>query len=515
MSRRVVGDRYELEALPLARGGMGEVWVGRDVKLEREVAVKFLRLPDGTPDDELVRRFVRESRITARLEHPGIPAVYDVGTDEDRPYLVMQRIHGSTVADVVAENGPLPIGWAAAIAAQVCAVLTVAHRASLVHRDLKPSNLMFCPDGTVKVLDFGLAVALDLADISHITRTGQTIGTPAYMAPEQVMAALSGPQSDLYALGCCLHEMLTGRQTFGGPTPYSVMNKQVGERPSAIRRTRSDVPGELDELVLELLEKQPDDRPDSAEVVFERLKPFVKGLGPLAPVLRTTDGYDAVRMYAAVLAEVDSGVHTREVGRPPEVSVKVPTEQFSRGRLDHARQQATELIGQSRFSQAAQVLDAVAGPATQALGAADPAVVSLRLELANVLFEGGDYRSAAPVYRRLGMELAEHHGPDSDLVFRCRLQEATCRALIGETNEAITQLQALLEDETRVFGSADARTLELRRQIGLLQLGAGRVPEATRVLAALAADLERLHGHDHPLTEKVRGLLDGIRQREE
>src|SRR4051812_49194115 len=130
MSRRVVGGRYELEALPLARGGMGEGWVGRDVKLEREVAVKFLRLPDGATDQELVRRFVRESRITARLEHPGIPAVYDVGTDEDLPYLVMQRIHGSTVADVIAENGPLPISWAAAIAAQVCAVLTVAHRAS-------------------------------------------------------------------------------------------------------------------------------------------------------------------------------------------------------------------------------------------------------------------------------------------------------------------------------------------------------------------------------------------------
>ncbi|TDW90880.1 serine/threonine protein kinase [Kribbella pratensis] len=513
MSRRVIGGRYELEALPLARGGMGEVWVGRDVRLEREVAVKFLRLPDGAPDEELVRRFVRESRITARLEHPGIPAVYDVGTDDDRPYLVMQRVHGSTVADVIAENGPLPIDWAAAIAAQVCAVLTAAHRASLVHRDLKPGNLMFSPDGTVKVLDFGLAVALDLADISHITRTGQTIGTPAYMAPEQVMAALSGPRSDLYALGCCLHEMLTGRQTFGGPTPYSVMNKQVSERPVATRHTRSDVPAELDSLVLELLEKQPDDRPDSAEVVFERLRPFVKDLGPLTPVLRTTDGYDAVRMYAAVLAQVTPGVRPR-AAKGPEARIEPHGVQFSRGRLDRARQEATELIDQSRFSQAAQVLDAVAGPATQALGAADPAVLSLRHELANVLFEGGDYRNAAPVYRRLAMDIAEHNGHDSELVFRCRLQEATCRALIGETNEAIAQLKALLEDMTRVHGATDAGSLDLRQQIGLLLLGSGRVPEATGVFAALSADLEQLHGHDHPLTAKIQGLLDGVRQRE-
>jgi hypothetical protein len=513
VSRRVVGGRYELEELPLARGGMGEVWVGRDVKLEREVAVKFLRVPDGTPDEELVRRFVRESRITARLEHPGIPAVFDVGTDEDRPYLVMQRIQGSTIADVIAENGPLPIGWAAAIAAQVCAVLTVAHRASLVHRDLKPGNLMFCPDGTVKVLDFGLAVALDLADISQITRTGQTIGTPAYMAPEQVMAALSGPSSDLYALGCCVHEMLMGKQTFGGPTPYSVMNKQVGERPMATRRTRSEVPAELDQLVLELLEKQPDDRPDSAEVVFERLQPFVKDLGPLPPVLRTTDGYDAVRMYAAVIAQVTRGV-AYKADVTPVRQTEAHADLFSRGRLDRAREQAAELIAQSRFSQAAQVLDAVAGPATEALGPADSAVVSLRLELANALFEGGDYRNAAPVYRRLGKDVAKHDGPDSELAFRCRLQDATCRALIGETDDAIRQLQTLLNDLTRVSGPTDSRTLDLRQQIGLLHLGAGRVAEATQILAALSIDLEKLHGQDHPLTAKVRGLLNGIRQRE-
>src|SRR5699024_5788851 len=144
--------------MPIARGGMGEVWEGRDTKLDREVAIKFVRFPDGIVDDELVRRFVRESRITARLRHPGVPAVFDVGTHEDRPFLVMQRIHGISVADLVAEQGPLPIGWASAIAAQTCSVLATAHHASLIHRDLKPSNLVLEPDGTVKVLDFGLAV---------------------------------------------------------------------------------------------------------------------------------------------------------------------------------------------------------------------------------------------------------------------------------------------------------------------------------------------------------------------
>ena len=128
---------------------MGEVWFGRDVRLDRPVAVKFVRLPEGEPDD-YVRRFVRESRITARLEHPGVPAVYDVGTHEQRPYLVMQRIRGISLKALLADHGPLPVGWVAAVAAQVCAVLSAAHRASLVHRDLKPSNLMMEPDGTVK-----------------------------------------------------------------------------------------------------------------------------------------------------------------------------------------------------------------------------------------------------------------------------------------------------------------------------------------------------------------------------
>jgi serine/threonine protein kinase len=156
----LLNSRYEMNPLPVAGGTMGQVWFGRDTVLDREVAVKFVRFGVGGRDEELVRRFRREARITARLEHPGVPAVYDCGEQNGRPYLVLQRIRGVSVADLIAEHGgPLPFGWAAAIAAQVCAVLAAAHRAGLVHRDLKPGNLMLEPDGTVKVLDFGLAVA--------------------------------------------------------------------------------------------------------------------------------------------------------------------------------------------------------------------------------------------------------------------------------------------------------------------------------------------------------------------
>lgn len=509
--RTLIGGRYELEQ-PLARGGMGEVWVGRDIKLDREIAVKFIRFPEGKPDDELVRRFVRESRITARLQHPGVPAVFDVGTHDGRPFLVMQRVRGISVSDLIAEHERLPIGWAAAIASQTCAVLTAAHQASLVHRDLKPANLMLEPDGTIKVLDFGLAVALDLPEMSQITRSGQTIGTPAYMAPEQVMAAMSGPQSDLYTVGCTLHEMLTGRQLFSGSTAYAVMNKQVDQRPRSVRQFRQDVPAGLDELVSELLEKKPEDRPASAQVVYERLLPYVKELTPIPGALRPPAIPSPVRMYTAVVNRTFDT--TKREPPAAQTSEQRPHHELpasiTRREIERARTEAGSLVRQSRYSQAAEILGAATISARRVFGAVDSDVVSLRLEWANVLFEGGDYRRAGPAYQGLAKDLKHRDAPDSGLVFRCRLQNATCHALIGDTSLALRALDRLLADELRVFGPDDPRTLELRHQIGLLQLGAGRRTAARTTLSDLLNDLARLHGSEHSAVAKVRDLVRGI-----
>ena len=308
------GGRYELESLPLPGGAMGEVWPGHDVKLDREIVVKFIRLPRGTPDeDHLRRRFRRESRITARLTHPGVPAVYDVGVEDGRPFIVMQRVHGISVADLIAEHGPLPVGWAAAIAAQVCAVLTAAHHESLVHRDLKPSNLMVEPNGAVKVLDFGLAVAPTAADYSRITETGEFPGTPAYMAPEQVEARNSEPATDLYALGCTLHEMLTGERLFADPAPSTVMRRHVKEAPAPLRSVRADVPAEMERLVLDLLEKKPQDRPDGAAAVYRRLLPMLIGLNPLVGAVAAHALTDSIRLYAAVLSTLPTPATTEEI----------------------------------------------------------------------------------------------------------------------------------------------------------------------------------------------------------
>ncbi|MGW4488637.1 serine/threonine-protein kinase [Amycolatopsis sp. NPDC004368] len=291
----LIADRYEVDELPLGRGGMGAVHRGHDRHLDRRVAIKLLRLPGR--DEELEERFAREARILATIDHPGVPTLYDFGTHDDRLFQVMQFVEGVSVADLLAEHGPLPVPWAAAIAAQTAAVLSAAHARSVCHRDLKPANLMLCPDGSVKVLDFGLAVLRE-ADVARFTRAGQLLGTPSYMAPEQIQRGLAEPRSDLYALGCALHEMLTGRQLFTGPTAYAVFEKQVKDAPPAV----AGVPAALNALLAATLAKDPAHRPAGADELFAHLGPFVRDLPPLPGFLHPAPS--PARMYARVMAQV-------------------------------------------------------------------------------------------------------------------------------------------------------------------------------------------------------------------
>ncbi|MBU2668293.1 serine/threonine-protein kinase [Actinoplanes bogorensis] len=515
MPGRTLGDgRYELQS-PLARGGMGEVWLGHDTRLDREIAVKFIRVRSGETEQEDLRRFLREAKITARLEHPGVPAVYDAGTDEQgRPFLVMQRVHGLSIADFIAEQGPLPIGWASAIAAQTCSVLAAAHAASLVHRDLKPGNLMLEPSGCVKVLDFGLAVAPTLADFSRITMTGQPIGTPAYMAPEQVEANLSEPATDLYALGCTLHEMLSGDHVFTGPTTYSVMTQQVKDRPPRLRSMRPDIPAEVERLVLDLLQKRPEDRPASALDVYDRLAPFAADLGPLPGVLAAPGQPSPVRMYAELVSRVSRSPTANCVSSPEPVTVAEPAREaaaVTRHDLAQARNDARQLAQESRFSQAAELLSDTELAARQVFGNVDKDVVRIRYELATALFEGGDYHRAAPVFEALAEDLDAGAVISPDLLFDCRVKQAICHAMTGRGGQALGELDALLADRRAAHGAEDPRTLDLRKQIALLQLQSGHHQQARRTLSGLLSDVRRLPGGTKPSPAEVADLLASIR----
>jgi serine/threonine protein kinase len=297
VQQTVLAGRYELTS-PLGRGGMGQVWEAADTRLDRRVAVKLLNEQSLAGDaSDLVRRFAREAAITAGLRHPGVPVVYDVGTYENGLFLVLELVRGSTIADLVAEQGPLPVAWAAGIAAQVAAVLVSAHERSYVHRDIKPQNVMVTPDGTVKVLDFGVAAVLDQAGISRITRTGEAIGTPAYMAPEQLHSLPATPRTDLYALGCVLYEMLAGVPVFAADSPAGLMHMHLQQAPPML--ARSDMHPELGHLLLRLLDKEPARRPDARET-HTRLLPYITSPGRLGDL----DPRGGLHLYSQALVRL-------------------------------------------------------------------------------------------------------------------------------------------------------------------------------------------------------------------
>ncbi|WP_068899122.1 serine/threonine-protein kinase [Planomonospora sphaerica] len=514
----VIADRYEVDH-PVGKGGMGEVYSGHDRQLDRKVAIKFIRFTGGLPAEELERRFLREARIMARLDHPGTLAIYDAGSFDDprsgerRLFEVMQFVRGSTIADLLAEIGPLPIGWVAGIGAQVCAVLQAAHDLSILHRDLKPSNLMICPDGNVKVLDFGLAVFTD-PQFTRYTRSGQAMGTPHYMSPEQVRAQTLGPKSDLYALGCVMYEMLTAKHVFPGPSEYETLHQQVSDPPQAVSRVREGIPRELDRLLLGLLEKHPEDRPRDAREVFTTLSALTSGAVRLPDFVNPASAASPVRMYAQTLAALSS---SGQSGAADPVGEYLPADDLRLTSVDDlraVRAEAADLVREARYTQAVEVLTEAVGPAGRLLGPESGEVLSLRLELADILFEGGDYRPAASHYRALGDLYARRQAGGGESAFHCRLREARCRAMGGEIRVAIRQLTSLLEDQREAYGDAGLGHFELRRQIGLLQLDAGDNEEAERTLLELMSDIVRLYGADHPQATEIDRLVSAIHRKE-
>jgi non-specific serine/threonine protein kinase len=293
---RIVADRYQITS-PIGRGGMGEVWEGRDLRLNRPVAVKLINPVGSVREQEARRRFNREARITARLRHPGVPVVYDFGDDDGALFLVMEALPGETVGKLKDEITPLPVPWAALIGAQVCAVLAAAHQADLIHRDVKPENLVLCRDGTVKVIDFGVATSLGPGEFSAITQTGQIPGSIRYMAPELLEGEPAGRAGDLYTVGCVLYELLTGHRPFEAPDPLEELDRSRREPPPPMH----DVPAELEALTLRLLAKTPAHRPSTALEVYRRLRPWAHDLPPLPGWIDPGLSTDPAHLYAAVV----------------------------------------------------------------------------------------------------------------------------------------------------------------------------------------------------------------------
>ncbi|MFF3802564.1 protein kinase [Streptomyces sp. NPDC002032] len=268
----LLAGRYRLDRR-LGAGGMGEVWRGHDLALDRAVAVKVLL--DAVTNEEVIARFRREATIGARLQHPGITVVHDVGQHEGRLFIVMELLSGEDLAAVLdRERGGLAPDLAVELAAQTAEALAAAHERSVVHRDLKPPNLFLLPGGRLKICDFGIAYSADAT--AGWTVTGRIFGTPPYMAPEQWRGERVDARCDLYALGCVLYALLSGAPPFGSSEPlYVLMRRHVEDVPLSLREAGVAVAPDLDRLVLALLAKDPADRPESAAAVAEALRALV------------------------------------------------------------------------------------------------------------------------------------------------------------------------------------------------------------------------------------------------
>ena len=261
MIQRILARRYELQEL-IGGGGMADVYKAQDKLLDRAVAVKILHQQYAN-DAEFVEKFRREATAAAKLAHPNIVNIYDVGEDGGSQYIVMEYVSGPTLKEVIQQKGCLEPIEAVRIAKEIASALESAHRNNLVHCDIKPHNILVMPDGHIKVTDFGIARAVSA---STMTYSGSVMGSVHYFSPEQAKGTVITTKSDVYSLGVVLYEMLTGQLPFNGETSVSFALKHLQEEPVPIRQLNPSIPPVLEAIVQKAMSKDPADRPSSTEL---------------------------------------------------------------------------------------------------------------------------------------------------------------------------------------------------------------------------------------------------------
>ena len=293
----------------LGAGGMGEVFLAEDTRLERKAAIKFLP-PEMAKDPERRQRFLKEAKAASALNHPNVCIVYDVGeTDDGRPFIAMEFIEGGSLDHVLEKRGRLPIPQVVDLAVQVADALDAAHSSRIVHRDIKPANISLNERGQVKVLDFGLAKrlateshdALGTTAMMQQTQEGSVVGTPRYMSPEQALGKPLDHRSDLFSLGVVLYELMTEQAPFGGKNFAEILNNIVHSQPTAIARLNYDAPPELERITLKCLQKSPDRRYQSARELMVDLKNLARELehGPAAAGSAVFNRGEATQIFKA------------------------------------------------------------------------------------------------------------------------------------------------------------------------------------------------------------------------
>lgn len=486
---KLIAGRYEKKQR-IQTGGMGEVWRGYDKVLERDVAIKLIRadLAHSVADSvDLLHRFRREAYIGAQLSHRGVPTLYDADLKDEQPFIVMELIHGRTLTQLL-DAGPVAVSWAVAIAAQICAVLARAHEIPVVHRDIKPDNIIVGDDGTVYVLDFGIA-ALLRDDAARLTHGGALLGTRQYMAPEQIQGEAVDARTDLYAVGCLLYELIVGEPVFAGAgNEYQQLSQHVNALPQLIREAVPGVDDRIEDLVLRLLAKVPAERPPSARAVYEKLSPLLPRDGA------TTEPGDPTRPYRDPLAPPP-------LNRPQMVPPPSPQHDTTRllAAVEAANERANALIDQEEYRTAIDVFAEALDHAGQ-LGTSHPLLLDMRLRRATALHHTGENAKALAELERLDRMLTSR---DVDKRRTCRIVMFMCLDQLGQRDKAAMLGEKLQESGEKTL---DDGMLYVRLVLGDIYVARGYVVKALMTWRALEADLRTLDS-DHPALVDISSMI--------
>ncbi|MEU1529426.1 serine/threonine-protein kinase [Streptomyces fagopyri] len=554
---RLIQGRYRLLDL-IGRGGMGEVWRARDESLGRQVAVKCLK-PAGPHRDQsftgvLRERFRREARVAAALQHRGVTVVHDFGESDGVLYLVMELLEGHNLGQLleVNEQRPLPVADVVDIAEQVSAALAYTHQQGIVHRDLKPANIMRLADGTVKICDFGIArLGHDIGFTARLTGTGIAMGTPHYMSPEQISGAEVDRRSDLYSFGCVLYEIATGAPPFDLDDAWSVLISHRDTSPEPPRRRRAELPEYVERIILDLLAKEPEGRPQDARELGRRInegrttpvhaptvvspvlcrpapdqrfltsspqpQPQPQPQPSRDPVLPSwtrgmTTGHKATGTGPRVMPpDTAAGLTGEWTVRPlttdsgPRRGTERPSPSTELLTNLEGRHNAGLSLGRlGRWTEAGEVHRAVAAEREHVLGPDHPDTLASRYEVGFTLSRTGRAADALDAYTRVAEARERVLGPDHPDTLAARQETAYVLGQLGRHLEAHRAYASVLAARERAMGADHPDTLRCRHNLAFSLSRLGRLEDSYRMAGEVADARARVLGPAHPDTLLTR-----------